>query len=164
MKAAVGGREGDAGGHRSIYGRGAFALFSNPIENASEGQSKRIREKEKRMECDKRKMPLMLISSEQFDVERHVPLNGKATLQEDAPAPPFTPLLLHFSAPLTVEHSVPFHRRLSAGRISATIPKMAPSDVAVHTFHLSTAWFCLSTPHSFSYCTKQHLRMQCGLL
>lgn len=59
------------GGQVHIW-EGAFALFSNPIENASEGQSKRIWEKGRRMECDNRKLPFMLISSEQFDVERHL--------------------------------------------------------------------------------------------
>lgn len=61
-----------AGGVQVHIWEGAFALFSNPIENASEGQSKRIWEKGKRMECDNRKLPLLLIRSEQFDVERHL--------------------------------------------------------------------------------------------
>lgn len=51
---------------------GVVTLFSNPIENASEGQSKRSREKGKRMECDNRKMPLMVVSLKRLDVERRL--------------------------------------------------------------------------------------------
>lgn len=51
---------------------GGAALFRNPIENASEGQSKRSREKGKRMECDNRKMPLMVVSLKRLDVERRL--------------------------------------------------------------------------------------------
>lgn len=51
---------------------GGGALFSNPIENASEGQSQRSREKGERMECDNRKMPLMVVSLKRLDVERRL--------------------------------------------------------------------------------------------
>lgn len=73
MKAAEGGRC-RAGWGVQVHireGRGV-ALFSNPIENASEGQSKRSREKGKRMECDNRKMPLMVVSLKRLDVERRL--------------------------------------------------------------------------------------------
>lgn len=56
----MGGEEGCGGG----------TLFSNPIENACEGQSKRSQEKGRRMECDNRKMPLMVVSLRRRDVER----------------------------------------------------------------------------------------------
>ena len=71
MKAVEGGRC-RAGWGVQVHIRGGVTLFSNPIENASEGQSKRSREKGKRMECDNRKMPLMVVSLKRLDVERHL--------------------------------------------------------------------------------------------
>lgn len=65
--------QGSVGVHVHIWEGGAVAaLFSNPIENASEGQSKRSWQNGKRMECDKRKMPLMVVSLKQIDVERRL--------------------------------------------------------------------------------------------
>lgn len=57
-----------SGGYRSVFGGGGLALFSNPIEKASEGQEReRCGEKEKRMECDNRKMPLIAVSLSRLD-------------------------------------------------------------------------------------------------
>lgn len=64
--------QGWMGGTGPYMGGEGVALFSNPVENASEGQSKRSQEKGKRMECDNRKMPLMVVSLKQLDVERRL--------------------------------------------------------------------------------------------
>lgn len=64
---------GDTGPYTGGEERGGgAALFSNPIENVSEGQSKRSWEKGERMECDNRKMPLMVVSLKRLDLERRL--------------------------------------------------------------------------------------------
>lgn len=114
------GQEGEGGGHRSIYGRGAFALFSNPIENASEGQSKR-KKSEWNVTTEKCHWCWSVESSLMW---RDISTEWQSYTARRCSSSTFHPPPLHFSAPLTVEHSFPFQLRLSAGSIS--IPKMAP--------------------------------------
>lgn len=55
---------GVSGGVQVRFRGGGSALFSNPIEKPSEGWRE---EKEKRMECDNRKMPLIAVSLSRLD-------------------------------------------------------------------------------------------------